>query len=513
MIQILTLLMHVTKGKDWAGNKALQEDFTLALQALGLKANGHQRNPNPGGPRTYLSQLEGLGLVFVRDADQTLWPTIAGEALIAERAPLEVMQTQLLRYQYPSVYSKSRNVNIHPDVRVRPYRFLLSLILDPDLMGLSNEEFAVAVVYGHNHDCLSLCKTKILQLRQGVERIERIIDNPETDLVTPRTQEKRRIEQSWSNAWEDMKNVGNTFKNGLESNYLIVENPDTRRFDVEEESVAFVRKMLNLSEPFISVEDEESFQRAFGRFDREKDNRRLLAPEKTLALQDGSSVILAKFMAHCRGQLVRDIPEEWIVNTSRDLAISQEKVRGTVEPYMDRAISLFEQTYLDLSKGGSVDGLEFEKATAELFRKGLGFEVRLTGQLKRKEIGGYSDLLLVPDQGAKCAIIDTKASGNYALGSSDYHKMVNNYLRNYKELDPEKSLEFCGYVAGGFSHSFSARLKSLERDGNVPAIGLTAAELLRILREQPSENLQSRFREVCRDGGLVSSERVASVMK
>jgi len=501
MMQILTLMMDLSKGWSWAGNRASQMAFTKALESMNLKTSGHQRDANSGGARTYWAQLEGLGLVFTREADKTVWTTIAGQTLLENRQPLLVLQTQLLRYQYPSPYSAGQNVRIHPSIRIHPFLFLLELIMEPELGGLSNQEFAIPVVYGHNSECLSLCREKILSWRnRGGSGLDQI-DSWETDLATPRTEGKRTAEA----AWKDLKDVGNTFKNALESNNLIAIDQETGRYQICPEAMPIVHRESQNRDKFLPLAGNQSYQQAYGRFDRLKDNRRLVVGQDDSALEAGASIILSRFFAHCGTSLPSTTQDDWIEEIRKDYGFSRQQIEQTITPYLDRTLSIFETTYLDLSRGGKMAGLDFEKATAQLFSQSLAFDVRHTGQVNRPGVGGYSDLLLLPLVEGQCAIVDTKASGRYGLDSSDYHKMAGNYAKNFRELAPDRSLEFCAYVAGGFTPQIETRLATLKNETGIPASAITASELLELAKRNPGIQGQPVIRQAFRQGGLVDA--------
>jgi len=503
VMQILSLMLEWNRGVYWSGDIAAQTAFTKGLEAMGLKDAGDQRDPNSGGARTYWAQLESLGLIF-RRSDGSVWPTIAGEALLGSGSPLEVMQIQLLRYQYPSLYGNSAQVRINSAIRVKPFVFLLRLILDPDLDGLSNAEFAIPVVYGHNDGCFELCKEKILQWRSlGSDGLE-VVDNPERDLSTPRTYGNRNAES----AWVDIINIVNTFKNALESNSLIYKDAATSRFLATPESAALVDRELTAGVEFIAYRPgyEESFQRAFGRFDRSKDTRRL-SPSyaKPASVNAVDAVVLSQFFKHCGQTVPSGDYGTWISEICGKFGLEPEQVQAAINPFLDRSLSIYEATYLDLSRSGASGGLDFAKSTAVIFRSNLAFGVELTGQRKRAGIGGFSDLLLLPIADNACAIVDTKASARYALDSSDYHKMANNYVRNYRELESAagRRLEFCAYVAGGFVPGVGDRLHSLSEEIRIPAAAVSARTLLDLAKTNPGSEGQEHIRAVFRSGGVL----------
>lgn len=506
VMQILTILMDLTKGWSWSGNVETQKAFTKALEGLNLKTTGQQRDANSGGARTYWAQLEGLGLVFTKDDDNSIWPTIAGKTLLEEKQPLLVLQTQLLRYQYPSPYGAGQNVKIHPEIKIHPFQFLLELINDADLDGLLNVEFVIPVVYGHNQDCFEICKEKILAWRaSGGSGLDQV-DSWEEDLSTPRTEGKRSAES----AWEDLKNVGNTFKNALESNNLIALDVGSNRFVLGPEAELLLESERRNRDRFIPLNGNQNFQQTFGRFDRIKDTRRLIAGIDDTPLEAGSSIILSHFFAYCGTSVPNGNHTEWAVEMNRVFGFGLDKIEKVVEPYLDRALSIFEATYIDLSHGGKSAGLDFEEATAQLFRTNLAFNVTRTGQRKRSGVGNFSDLLLIPIDPQVCAIVDTKASARYTLDSGDYLAMANNYIPHYDQLELArgKKLEFCAYVAGGFGGQYLSKLSSMRQETGIPISAITARDLLRLAQRNPGQSRQAQLRAAFSKGGQVLESTV-----
>src|SRR5690606_17475353 len=89
-----------------------------------------------GGGRTYAAWLYAYGLWF-EDSDGRVWPTFAGQDLLEDRQPMDILLYQLLNFQYPSPYSQSKGVKIHDRFhRIFPFRFLLKLLLEPRLGGI-----------------------------------------------------------------------------------------------------------------------------------------------------------------------------------------------------------------------------------------------------------------------------------------------------------------------------------------------------------------------------------------
>ena len=204
LMQIISLLKQQTDYSEWNGNQNLQNQFMMALDQANLKRPTNIRDPQSGGARTYIAQLQCLGLIYKKEKNLEL--TLAGEDIQKANSPLTILQTMLFHHQYPSSYGTGQNVKIHPDIRVKPFLFILELLNDPDIETLTNEELMIPTIYGHNFGCLNICKEKILKYRQ-TENFLSILNTPEEDLYTPRT-----AGRSLEKAIEDIHNIANTCK-------------------------------------------------------------------------------------------------------------------------------------------------------------------------------------------------------------------------------------------------------------------------------------------------------------
>ena len=143
--------------------------FEDELEQKGLKRKGDRWDQGGGGGRTYLAWLQSLGLVFYYGAERVLKPTMAGEALLNGKSPTDVLTRQVLKYQFPSPFSMSRNVEVSPRFKIRPFRFLLKLLLDSRIEMLSEEEIAkIVVVEAENEStaCYEHVVARILEFRE-----------------------------------------------------------------------------------------------------------------------------------------------------------------------------------------------------------------------------------------------------------------------------------------------------------------------------------------------------------
>lgn len=483
-----------------AGNTDLQHIMTKALETSGLKKPGEQYHPNPGGMRTYLAQLEGLGLIFYRP-DKSLWFTLAGEDIVSGKPPLPILQTMVLKYQYPSIYGMGPNVKIHPDLKIKPYLFLLKLLMDSDIGYLTNHEIAIPVIYGHNSKCFTLCKEKILRLRNG-EEFEDVIDNPNEDLYTPR-----------GSSLQNIFDIANTFKNVLQSFCFIYTEKVGRaeRAYINEELIPDILEALVNENKFIPMNGtEEWFQRTFGAWNR-KDLRQLAKTEYASRTELEKNIITGHFAGYCGTKLVTEVDSEFIDKMAESYGFDRQFIRDTASRLLSRSYSMFEERFIELSKSGDPRlALEFEKAVTAIFKDVLHFDAVNTGQRKNHgAVGGYTDVFAVALDGIHCGIVDAKASPKYDLGSSDWYKMKDNYIANYKDLAEGRplTLEFCTYVAGGFRGDIASKLRQLTEATGVGASAISASQLIRIAQTNPAPEMQTAIREAfCKNKVLTAED-------
>jgi hypothetical protein len=476
LAQIVALLNVQINSSIWTGNQSIQDKFIKTLEGAGLKRTGVQYDPHSGGARTYLSQLVCIGLVFKR-ARGEVYLSIAGEDMAKGAPPLPILQELLFRHQYPSVYSSNSNVKIHPSIKVKPFLFLLELIRKAG--HLTNEELVIPVIYGHNKFCIDVCLEKIQNIRCGAT-LESVIDSSD-DLYTPRT-----LNRVCNDAIADVKHIANTCKNYLEAGCLIdVEIANGRQYiRVAEEYSAQITKAIEEQDEYISGWNfEESFQRKLGCWNKLKDTRLLSNSQISSA---GNSIITANFITFAGKKPMFSNNDEFVEKMVKGFGFNRDEVEKIVNPLLPEVRNFFDANYIDMANSRGRKAIDFEKATGDIFKDRFNFNVEHTGQKTRPdEVGGYSDLFLVALDEYHCAIIDTKSSASYALNAPDYRAMAYDYIPSYCELSSggkNKKLEFCAYVAGGFSNSIDAKLINLKRETRIPVSAITADDLLRVCK-------------------------------
>lgn len=503
--QILALLNQHLQFKLWSGNQSLQDQFCKALEKSSLKRPGTQYDPNSGGPRTYFSQLKCLGLIFERPG-KSIHLTLAGKDLSNGEPPLPILSHLVLNHQYPSVYGNLQNVKLNPYVRIKPFLFILELLDRKEIGYLKNEEMAIPVVYGHNRNCLQYCVEKIILMRSG-KSLKNLIDN-KYDLYLPRSKNTSKDAKI-----KNILDIANTCKNYLQGCCLItIEKEDrTQLIKFNEDVRAIYEKSMNQVDKFIPLGSvEESFQRAYGSWNRQKDTR-YVGSDGPKVLRPEESIILSSFYQLCGENVISNMPDNFVVEMVEGYGFSRDQVEDVIYPHLDKTLDFFESTFIELSTGGMRKAIEFEKSICSLFRDKLHFHSTHTGQLKNSERGsGFADVFLIALDNKHCAIIDGKASPNYTLPSSDYRAMTYDYIPNYRELTKGKpyKLEFASYIAGGFSGNISSGLKRITNQTNVNCSAIKAKELLEISKKYSQRKDQEKVRSIFRNNGLIKSHSI-----
>ena len=451
-----------------------QNLFTSIAKDQGLVRPGEVRDNHSGGARTFSALLEALGLIF-RDGDAVKF-TLAGEAMMdPDIEPAGIVRHLLLGFQYPCVYSEGTGVRMDQSVKIKPFLFLLRLMDDPDVKSLSDREVMIPVIFAKTSRDFDICKNLILRMRGG-ESIESFIVDPSM-LWTSRSK------GSVSLRLKDVADIANTMRNCISSVGLCYRDdsdPSQARFFLSPEFRSQVGEALAISELFLEVQSEESFQRSFGTVNRQKDTRNLnKAPKRDAEAEK----VLALWLAECGQRMMSAIPEDFVERLERGYGIPRAKTIRVVEPYVPQALSRFESTLLEKACGGVATAKEFEKLVNELIRVVLQLEVLDTGNKKRPpgKSGGYSDGIILNLAQSSCALVECKASSAYSFPFTDRLNAMENYIPNFRELcTRELTLAFFLYVAGGFVPTAKAHVESMSQQAGTSVAAVDVRTLLKI---------------------------------
>ena len=491
IIQGLSLFVVKTDKMDWKGNRPLQKRFEEALESSGLKNSRKSYDSNSGGARTYAAQFIALGLVYIDNVDSSQYrPTLAGEAILKGCNPLAVLQNQLLKFQYPSVYSKLQNVNLSPDFQIRPFLFILRLLLDSDIIHLTKEEVGkFVIVYAKKDSDYDKVKKIILDHRQDCKS-HILPENFLNDSVSSRT--KNHSIQERIAYLEDKANI---FFNYLESLQLVIRPDNKKIIQISKEYESMIKSFIAQNIPFLKNPDNKiSFQRQFGRdLNKKKDTRSFGAGQFVSSEMIEKSLVKNQFFKIAKNMFVDDLSDELLEMIHNKTGVCRPNIIKYLDDLPANGLAYFEESYIEMSNRGKDKCTEFEKATQQIFEKVFKFVAKHLGQAKPKEgRGGYCDVLFLSSEEKCCGIIDTKADKSYSLSNDHKNRMLVNYIHNYSEHSEGFPMKAFVYVAGGFSNNFEKSMKDLAKDAEIGGSGISAKNLLRLSRKVKEQNLAHR---------------------
>ena len=488
--QALHTFISIDRKYGWTGKQRQQDRFIHELNQIGFKrsASGNTAgyHPNPGGARTYQAQLRNLGLIYPTGSEPEYEVTIAGQEILSGTNPLDTIHHNLLSNQYPSDYSNGQNVRIHPDIKIKPFLFLAKLCRDKDLNGVTEVEMMYACIYGHNWSCCKIVKEKILSFRNNNDFLQQI-DNPAEDLFSPKAQKtdiKSRL--------KDIGHIANTFKNYLESNYLLIKQED-KRYTFNDEHISVYNTHYNEHDRFIEYTNSINFQRTYGSWNKIKDTRTVPSKDnvdvKNFA-RDRAAEFTAQYFSN---NLVSGYPEA-LDKTLYEMGFSRLIVDEVIGNAMKDSMDYFSAHFLELSVSPK-EHRAFELALNDLIN-GAGISSKHTGQLKVPGVvGGCADVLSFSDMRKESVQFDTKAKkdSNYSLPAGDYRALKSYYEGHNTMLETlslSSALICCAQVvvSSGFSSNAEKTFKTLSKEIDNPVSGITAHQILRFLKKIKDSN-------------------------
>lgn len=491
-------LASAVAGKSWRDeNQETQRAYEKQLEKSQLKAARRKRDDNGGGPRTYMAWLRSLGLLW-EDPDHQLYLTLAGEAIVqGDQNILEIMSRQILHHQFPSNYTTGRGLaSVSDRFQVRPFVFLLQLLLDERLEGYLTQKDDVAKIvlcYGtsNNQACVDDVVQRILALRR-----EGNSSLPADYLASFRS--RRSKEETREKLFANLNDIANTVGNWL-SHTQLVHREHGGRWVIAPGAENAVRQtvQLMLEKPLVGdVEDQERFQRRYGLTPgKKKDLRDVQAVQNIGPQAVLEQAIIKEYTEYATTHLVTQIDDALVSSIASKVAAEATTVRKVLRSRFKSGMGGFLMAYTELSQGSNRTAAQFEKATAEIFEKIFGY--------RAKHIGAQAlrpDVLLYSESEQYGAIVDTKAySKKYTL-SHDQRGVMRNYVIDYPQYRlGEGPLAFFTYVVGAVGPNMNAQLEDVsQRSDGVPGSAITAHDIVlmvhRHLGEQPYTHAQ--FREM-----------------
>lgn len=493
-------------GDIWVKDLNRQLDFEEMLEEKGLKRKGSRRDQRGGGARTYEAWVYSLGLIFEETDSKKTRLTMVGEALVNGEPPVPLMTKQLMQFQYPSPYSLRSRVQINERFKIRPFRFLIRLLLDErlsqgsdkDVPFLTKSEIGCIIsVEAENESdaCYEHIIKRILEFR--VKGYDALPEGFEENV--PSTNTGIRTREATIKALEDN---ANTFINYLEYTQLVVRDDPRKPIYIAEDLLYTARAIIESNSTIKPLNQKnkywkENFQRNFGLLPgKNRDNRRL-DDDKISENMIVERMVRNEFLQVARDTPLSYITEEVVDTVSTQTGIPFKEVESILEHFPIDTFSLFETNYIDMAFSGRELASEFEHATLDVFRE-LGFSSLHIGTQPRNPD------VYVESPSGYAGIIDNKAYHVFSI-THDYElKMINSYLPAFQQKN--NNVSFFMYIAGGFGKNFDSQVQKIASTTGVNGCGIKANALMRLLRkhkEKPIDHL--RLKDLFECNRLITS--------
>jgi hypothetical protein len=418
-----------------------------------------------------------LGLLFIHEATGTLKLTLAGEAIMAGDSPVAILKEQILKYQFPSSYSLSRNIQVAPRFKIRPFRFILRLLIDKRLNGLCEEEIAKVVIVESENETESCYNTVIDKILTFREKSDKCLDKDFFEKYPP---SKGVVNKE--NPFGNLKDIANTIVNWVEYTQLAKRDEDDKILRIIPDKFNEVNAILADTPVFIDrPEQPEYYQRKYGLDPKHQKDTRNLAETKTITAKIiAEHKIKQAFVSESLKSPIGKITVELIDKIAETTGIEGCFVEETLKQnYPYGAIGSFMTEYFEMAFRGRDDAVEFEKATAEIFRAVMGFEAIHTGP-----IGLTPDVLVLSVNDNFSGIIDNKAYSKYSISNDHHNRMVENYIKGLNNYyNDGLPLSFFSYIAGGFGQNISSQIKNIVDKTSVHGSAITVSNMINLVEK------------------------------
>ena len=477
--EVLATFADLSLNQEWEGQRDSHLAYEEALEKAGLKRVGDRRDQTGGGARTYKTWLLSLGLIFTQKTTGRIKLTLAGEAIMNGDSPVSVLTNQILKYQFPSTFSLSQNVQVASRFKIRPFRFLLKLLNDSRIGSLSEEEIAKIVVTEAENEsdkCYEHIVERLIKFRNYGDKCL------EDDFLLKYQSSRGGI--NIDHPYSHLIDLANTLVNWLEYTQL-VKREEGRVFILEERRTQ-VKDIINEQIPFIDRPNEqEYFQRKYGIDPKhKKDNRNLnnsitITP-KIIAKQKVKQVYISESLNRPITGITSELVDYIVEVTGIDGKTVEEIL---IETYPHGSVGAFMTKYFEMAFNGRDEAIEFEKSTTELFKDVFGFQTKHVGP-----IGLTPDVLLVSRIDGYQAILDNKAYSKYTINNDHHNRMVYNYLSNVSRYsDSSYPMAFFAYISGGFGTNIDKQLQHIYSETDIPGAAVSVTNIIKMVETQESQ--------------------------
>ncbi len=479
--EVLTTFADISLNQEWQGQRDTHLNLEEALEDAGLKRVGERRDQTGGGARTYQAWIASLGLIFIQESTKQLKLTLAGEAIMNGDSPVAVLKSQILKYQFPSSFSTSRGVDVSLRFKIRPFRFLLRLLMDPAIGYLTEEEIAKVVITNaenETEDCYRNVVNKILVFRNYGDR------SLDADFFTKYAPKTGTV--NIAHPYSHLTDTANTFINWIEYTQLAKRDDDDKKLRVITEKTDEVNAILSVCPPFIDRPSQhEYFQRKYGIDPKhQKDTRNLTQSQTITAKIIAEQKVKQAFIAESIKTPIPKISPTLIDKVVEQTGLDSQFVEDTLSKLFPHgAIGSFMTEYFEMAFKGRDEATEFEKATVQLFQDVFGFETYHVGP-----IGLTPDVLLLSDEDGFAGIIDNKAYSKYTISNDHHNRMVHNYIEGFNNYcKSNKPLSFFSYIAGGFGTNIDGQIRRIVNETGVHGSAVAVSRVIQMVENQQTK--------------------------
>ncbi len=461
----LAAFCSVALGKKWTQNRKLHIAYEEELENSGTKRVGERRDASGSGGRTHAAMLYSLGLWF--EKNDKVYLTLAGEAILDGKSPVEVLKKQVLKFQYPSAYSDS--VKVTSRFKIRPFIFLLKLLLDERLGNyLTQEEIAYIVSINADNEsdkCYENVVSRIVEFRGS----------------SPDFFDEDYFADHQASA-NNLMDLSNTMMNWLDYTRLIYR--EKKIIGLCEEKREEISQIVNEPGAFIPYPVEaDVFQRKYGVDPwHQKDTRNILDTQSITSEILDKNRILHAFFAYSSIHPVSRI-NSTIIDCICDSSGTDRRFTEQIliQSYPHGAIGGYLSNYRDMAFQGRDEAVDFEKATANLFSELFQYETDHLGQMGAKSA---PDVLLVSETEEYQAIIDNKAYSRYSISGDHHNRMVHNYLGNIGSYShSDYPIGFFLYISGGFAPNIDAQIWREHEESGIDGSCITVSNLILLIEK------------------------------
>ncbi|WP_085829289.1 restriction endonuclease FokI C-terminal domain-containing protein [Clostridium massiliodielmoense] len=486
---VLATFADLSLDQEWQGQRVSHLSFEDALEQAGLKRIGERRDQTGGGARTYKAWVASLGLIFTQESTKKIKLTLAGEAIMAGDSPVEVLKNQILKYQFPSSFSLSLGVKVAPRFKIRPFRFLIKLLNDPDIEYLTEEEIAKIIVTKAENEtdkCYKYIVENILEFRQSGNKIH------EEDFFDKYKSSKGDVNPE--HPYSHLMDLANTIVNWLEYTQLV--KRDSGQVRILNDKKLEVKQILSVCPPFIDrPEEHEYFQRKYGLDPKHKKDTRNLTKTKTITAKIiAEQKIKQVYISESLKQPITKITIALIDKIVEQTGFEDKLVEETLlKLYPRGSVGAFMTEYFEMAFKGRDEATDFEKATVELFQSVFGFQAKHVGP-----IGLTPDVLILSDAEGYQAILDNKAYSKYTISNDHHNRMVHNYIKNLKRYsNADVSLAFFSYIAGGFGNNINSQINDIVNVTGVAGSGISVSNMIKLVElYEPKNYTHKNIRDI-----------------